>query len=124
MHDDLEQYTRKFNLEVYGVPQEEEEDCEQLILDLARCMEIDLQPDDIDICHRMKKGNTQPRPIIVRFTNYYSRDKMYKNRRKLRRVNVSQYLRGADKVYINENLTARRSGLFKKLRDKKRLHDD
>ena len=87
-------------------------------------MEIDLQPDDIDICHRMKKGNTQPRPIIVRFTNYYSRDKMYKNRRKLRRVNVSQYLRGADKVYINENLTARRSGLFKKLRDKKRLHDD
>ena len=63
MHDDLEQYTRKFNLEVYGVPEEEEEDSEQLILGLARCMEIDL--------HCMKKGNTQPRPIIVRFTNYY-----------------------------------------------------
>ena len=30
-HNDLEQYTRKFNLEVYGIPEEGEENTEQII---------------------------------------------------------------------------------------------
>ena len=112
-HDDLEEYTRKFNLEVYGIPEEGEENTEQIILDLAKCLNVDLIPEDIDISHRMKKGNIQPRPIIVRFSNYYSKERMYYNRRKLHKVNVRESLRGAEKVYINENLTAQRASLFK-----------
>ena len=87
-------------------------------------MEIDLEPEDIDISHRMGKGSRTPRPIIVRFTNYYSRDKLYKNRRKLRRVNIGRFIEGAENVYINENLTAFKAGLFKKVRDKKRLNNE
>ena len=124
MHDDLEQYTRKFNLEIYGVPEEEEENVEESILSLARCIAVDLEPEDIDICHRLKKGNTLPKLIIVRFANYYSRDKMYRNRRNLRKANIGRFLKGAEKIYINENLTARRSGLFKKVRDMKRQHEE
>ena len=124
MHDDLEQYTRKFNLEIYGIPEESEEDTEQIILDLAKCLNVDLVLEDVDISHRVKKGNIQPRPIIVIFSNYYSKERMYHNRRKLRRVNVREALRGAERVYINENLTAQRASLFKKVRDKKRLHKD
>ena len=124
MHDDLEQYTRKFNLEIQGIPEEREEDTQQIILDLARCLDISMEPKDIDICHRMRKGNHEQRPIIVRFSNYYSKEKMYQNRRKLRRVDVGRYLRGAEKVFINENLTARRANLFKKVRDKKRPHSE
>ena len=82
-------------------------------------MNVNLEPEDIDIAHRMKKGNTRPRPIIVRFTNYYSRNRLYKNRKKLRRANVGSFIEGADRVYINENLTALRSELFKMVREKK-----
>ena len=66
----------------------------------------------------MKKGNLRPRPIVVRFTNYYSRNSLYRNRTKLRKVNVGRFIEEADRVYINEKLTALRSELFKKVRDK------
>ena len=81
-HDDLEQYTRKFNLEIYGIPEESEEDTEQIILGFAKCLNVDLAPEDVDISDRVKKGNIQPRPIIVRFSNYNSKERTYHNRGK------------------------------------------
>ena len=41
----------------------------------------------------------------------------------LRNANVSSVF-GAEKIDINENLTARRAGLFRKVRDQKRLHQE
>ena len=72
-HDDLEQYTRKFNLKIHGIPEKNDENPEDIVLDLAKLMEIDLTYDDIDIIHRLNKGQKSPRPIIVRFSNYYSK---------------------------------------------------
>ena len=118
MHDNLEQYSRKFNLEIHGIPEQESENAEEIVLDLAKSLHVNLEPEDIDIAHRMKKGNLRPRPIVVRFTNYYSRNRLYRNRTKLRKVNVGRFIEGADRVYINENLTALRSELFKKVRDR------
>jgi len=106
MHDNLEQYSRKFNLEIHGTPEQESENAEGIVLDLVKCLHINLEPEDIDIAHRVKKGNTRPRAIIVRFTNYYNRDRLYRNRTKLRKVNVRRFIEGVDRVYINENLTA------------------
>ena len=51
-HNDLEQYTRKFNLEIYGIPEKNDEDPENIVLELAKLMEIDLTYDDIDITHQ------------------------------------------------------------------------
>jgi len=64
-----------------------------------------------------------PKPIIVRFSYYFSKDEMYRSRWKLRNANVSSVF-GAEKIYINENLTARRAGLFKKVRDQRPLHQE
>ena len=88
------------------------------MLDLAKCLHVNLEPEDIDRAHRMKKGNLRPRPIVARFADYYSRNRLYRNRTKLHKVNVGRFIEGADRVYINENLTALRSELFKKVRDK------
>ena len=49
MHDELEKYTRKFNLEIQGIPEEWEEDTQQIIPDLARYLDISMEPEDIDI---------------------------------------------------------------------------
>ena len=38
-HDDLEQYTRKFNLEIHGIPETDDEEPEDIILGLAKLME-------------------------------------------------------------------------------------
>ena len=121
--DDLEQYTRKFNLEICGIPEDEDEDLEDTIIKLSECLNVDLRVKDIDIIHRFKKGNMTSKPIIVRFSNYFSKDEMYRSRWKLRNANVSSVF-GAEKIYINENLTARRAGLFKKVCDQKCLHQE
>ena len=83
-------------------------------------MEIDLTYEDIDIAHRLNKGRKSPKPIIVRFSNYYSNEQMYRGRWKLRKKSGLRGL-GVDpkKVYINENVTAYRAGLFKKVRDRR-----
>ena len=115
---------RKFDLEICGIPEDEDEDLEDTIVKLPECLNVDLRVNkDIDIIQRFKKGNMAPKPIIVRFSNYFSRDEMYRSRWKLRNANVSSVF-GAEKIYINENLTARRAGLFKKVRDQKRLHQE
>ena len=41
--DDLEQYTRKFNLEICGIPEDENEDLEETIINLSECLNVDLR---------------------------------------------------------------------------------
>ena len=36
IHDDLEQYTRKYNYEIDGIPEVEDEDLEDIVIKLAR----------------------------------------------------------------------------------------
>ena len=80
----------KFNHEICGIPEDEEEDLEDTIIKLSECLNVDLRVKDIDITHRFKKGNMAPKPIIVRFSYYYfSKDEMYRSRWKIRNANVS-----------------------------------
>lgn len=105
--EDLEQYTRKFNLEICRIPEDEDEDLKDTIIKLSECLNVDLRVKDIDIVHRFKTGNMASKPIIVRFSNCFSKDEMYRSRWKRRNANVSSVF-VAEKIYINENLTARK----------------
>ena len=94
-------------MEIDGIPEVHGEDLEDIVIKLARSIDADVGPEDIDIVHRFNKGKRQPNPIIVRFNNYYSKKEMYYGRRKLHKANV-RHISGAEKIYINENLTAER----------------
>lgn len=114
-HDDLEQYTRKFNLVILGIPERKEEDNVENVIKLGQLLEVNLTRGDIDIVHRMKtKSESKPRPIIARFSNYNAKSKLYEARLNLRNVTLQDL--GAEKIFINENLTAWRAKLFKEAR--------
>ena len=80
-HDDLEQYNRRENIRIYGVPEssEKKEDGEQILLKIADELSIKQDNWDIQRCHRLRKkprngsyensnnGKTKSRPIIVMF---------------------------------------------------------
>ena len=100
-------------------PEVHGKDLEDFIIKLARSIDADVGPEDIDIAHRFIKGKRQPNPIIIHFNNYYSKKEMYYGRGKLRKVNVRR-ISGAENIYINEKLTSQKTVLFKKVRDKKR----
>ena len=116
-YDDIEQYSRKFNLEIHGIPERKEEDIAQIILDLAEAIDADVREEDIDICHRLYKAEGKARPIIVKFTNYDSKYEMYSKRLRLRKVDNREKF-GVERVFINENLTSRRALLYSKVRKK------
>ena len=116
-YDDIEQYSRKFNLEIHGIPERKEEDITQIILDLAEAIDADVREEDIDICHRVYKAEGKARPIIVKFTNYDSKYEMYSKRLRLRKVDNREKF-GVERVFINENLTSRRALLYSKVRKK------
>ena len=122
-HDDLEQYTRKFNLVIHGIPEREEEDNIENVIKLGKLLEVNLSSGDIDIVHRMKtKSKDKPPPIIARFSNYNAKSKLYKARLNLRIVDLQDL--GAEKIFINENLTAWRAELFKEARKVKKKYNN
>lgn len=117
-NDNLEMYTRKYNLELHGIPEDDEEDLEDIVIKLGESVGVEIEEDDIDIVHRMKvRFKSGPRPIIVRFMSHKIKSKMYKAKKKLRgETRFNDELNGAKAIYINENLTTTKRRLFAELR--------
>ena len=115
--DDLEQYTRKHNLEIHGIAETADENIAESIIKLGKIVNVHISPNDIDICHRMATpSNSGPKPTIVRFKSHKTKSELYKARKYLKSVSLNQYFHATNIVYINENLTILRRKLFAKVR--------
>ena len=67
---DVEQYTRKHNLEIHGIAEN--------VVKLGKAVNVHISASDIDICHRMGPRNSSgPRPIIVRFKSHKKKTELY-----------------------------------------------
>jgi len=117
--DDIEQHTRKFNLEIHGFPENEDENLADNVIKIGELSGVMVTHKDIDIVHRMKrKSRNLPRPIIVRFRSCGIKSKLYSARRNLRNTDFSTM--GAESIFTNENLTSWQAELFKQLRKKQK----
>lgn len=111
--DDMEQYGRRFNLNITGIPGDNgdyNENVEQKILDYAKKANIDITSSDINNCHRLGKPRLQvTRRVIVQFTNTKAVRKVYDARKNF-----------GNGVYIQESLTRAREQLAYEARKLKR----
>lgn len=97
--NDNEQYARRWNLRVAGVPErsnEKEEDNIQACLKLFnKELGVAVRKEDIEALHRTGRkkegdaGKSRPRQIIVRFTNRRLRDRVIGERKKLKNKGYS-----------------------------------
>ena len=119
--DDLEQYSRRSCVRISGIKEEEGENTDELVLNLARRVSADIRPEDLDRSHRVgrprevsQNTNTVPRPreIIVKLTNYRARMQLLKGRAFLRSTKA--------KIFINEDLTSARKEIAYECRGLKR----
>ena len=87
--DDTEQYTRRLNLIVSGLPVQKgssDSDIRQMILAEIKRLKLPLTERDVDRAHRIRKpfkdknGRLQV-PIIVRFASWFARNEVYSKRR-------------------------------------------
>ena len=90
---------------------------------MGKILKVNLTRGDIDIVHRLNtKNKAKTRPITVRFSNYNAKSQLYKARINLR--NATLHDLGAEKIFINENLTAWRARLFRETRKvRKKYHN-
>ena len=120
--DNLEQYTRKNSLEIHGIPEDAYESTEDVILKVGEVLGVNIQPQDIEISHKLKTRNTC-RPIIAKFLNHKVKSKLYKNRTKLKHIKAKELFPSTSyssasgrepRIFINENLTAYRRSVVTK----------
>ena len=120
--DAIEQYGRRQNLEIAGIPVKPGENTNEIVTEVAKLANVDITADQISTSHRLppkRSGNTignKPTPppsIIVRFINRDVRNKIYSNRQLLRKIDVTKFsVDGTNNIYLNENLTRIRKQLF------------
>ncbi|CAF1665726.1 unnamed protein product, partial [Didymodactylos carnosus] len=54
-HNDLEQYDRRLNILVYGVPEDKNENTTDTILDMCQSINVNIKQSDISTSHRLGK---------------------------------------------------------------------
>lgn len=113
LHDqlnDTEQYSRRANLEIHGMPVEQEEDLQQKLSHLADKLNLsDFSASDVLSVHRLpSKRDTTP-TILVRFASVRCTEMWLGARGQLRVLHQSGAL---PKLFFNENLTKRNRDLF------------
>ena len=107
--DSLEGFSRRNNLLFHGIPGSSEaetnSDCERLLCEtLSQHLDLDLNSISFDRVHRLNTSKT-PQPIIARVTNFEVKQKLLRNRTKLK----------GTRIYINEDFTYKVRETRKKL---------
>ena len=125
--DQLEQYGRRENLEIHGIPVMRHENTNQIIKAVAKSINVELNDSQISTSHRLIQPqssssnsqqqaknhvNRQPPPIIVRFNNRDKRNEIFRRRKLLRRNPEMRSIFASETVTIKENLTTYRKMIY------------
>lgn len=98
--DEIEQYQRRNSLRIFGIPEKQGENTDEIVLSVAARLKVDIREEDIDRSHRVGHGqaSNRPRPIIVKFVSYRRRSLLY---------GAKRHLKGSG-ITVREDLTASR----------------
>lgn len=89
--DQLEMYSRRNCLRIFGVKETESEDTDKLVIEnVAKKISVNLTLQDIDRSHRVGRQITgKNRPIIVKFVSYRKRNEMFRSKRLLKHTGIT-----------------------------------
>ena len=107
--NDLEQYSRRNSIRIFGIPESQGEDTDQAVIKaVSDNLPGSISLADIDRSHRSGKPRAdakKPRPILVKLTHYRKKAALMKDRRRLKGTGVS----------IQEDLTKANHQILMKL---------
>ena len=91
--DRQEQYSRRNYLLIHGIDEENQENTDEVVISvLKKEMDEEITHLDIDRSHRLgnrKLDKSKPRPIIIKFSRYNVKARIFKNKRKLKEKRIS-----------------------------------
>ena len=102
-HNSLEQYGRRNNIQITGIPNNvPDQNLEEKVVDILNEISVDVSPKDIEACHRVGVSKNNSKKTIVRFINRKYAKKALTSRKNLRKSSSPNC-----NVFINENLTVK-----------------
>lgn len=111
-----EQYSRRFNMEIHGIPCAADEDLSVTVNSIALQLKIEsYNPSQVVACHRLRSRRDAAPPILIQFTSVAVKEQWMNARKKLAMLPRSG---NQQKVYFNENLTRINKELFWQARTK------
>ena len=120
----LEQYTWRNFFEIHGVPESMYTSTEEVVLKLAEVLKVPINPDNIEISHKLnRKWN---KPIIVKFISHKTKTRLYKARDNLRKIKLHNLFLGThspkskDRISIYENLSSYRKKIVNEANRRRR----
>lgn len=109
---ELEQYSRRENLKIFGLAESRGEDIKKEVVEfLTNTMKCDIDETDISAVHRLDTKShasiiNGARPVIVRFTNRETKISVMRSRKILK----------GSKVFISDHLCKSMNALFNRVR--------
>ncbi len=118
--DELQQDTLRSNVQIVGLPEskEKEDDAKKIIKLANDKLKMKLKKQDLSEVYRLgKKIEGKMRDIVVKFAEKKARDKFY-----LKRKETAPHKDPKQNIYINDQLTELRKGLFYQARKSLKAH--
>ena len=112
-HDALEQYSKRNNLVVSGIPDSaQDSELELTVTSIISDTDVNVESREVEECHRIGKSNNGSKKTIIRFVNRKYCKKALLNRKQLERINLKKHhLVSGTRIFINENLTLKNEHL-------------
>ncbi|KAK5641405.1 hypothetical protein RI129_009952 [Pyrocoelia pectoralis] len=107
--EELQQYSRRNGIRVFGIKEQSNEDTDKLLLDLFKNkLHLDVDISCIDRSHRVGSNTGRGRHIIAKFVSYRDRNKVFQNKK---------FLKGSG-ITITEDLVKSRLSVYKLAQNK------
>lgn len=120
-----EQWVRRSNLQINGVPQKAGENLIDLLKTLAKVSGFPFDvKSDLDFVTRVavmnNADNKKPKPIIVKMQSRYKKDDFLASIRKLKEIKTSDLGFSGDtgRIYVNDHLSSRNKILLQKAKQR------
>jgi hypothetical protein len=120
--DQRDQYSRREIVRITGVPQTRDENTSVTMCRIAERLGVYITPNDISVSHRSGRSNgNNPRPILCKFVRRDVKNLILANRKLAKNITTDDEGKTV-RIFIDEDLTAMRARVCKKLRGDKTPH--
>ena len=120
--DQRDQYSRREILRVTGVPFTQGENTNQIMIQIACSLGVQITDADISTSHRTgRRGGPGPRPILCKFIRRDLKNHILENKKLARNIRTDPDGNPV-RIFVDEDLTKIRANVCKKLRQDKVPH--
>jgi len=126
---DLQQYSRRDNIEIQGVPYSNNENVYAILNEIAKLIKIPFNREEISIAHRIPNGSQRRHPtIIVKFISRWVKNSWMAAAKKCDLLNAAQLHDSweSTSIFMNDHLTAANKQVLgyarKQMRERKLSH--